>query len=106
MHRRIVGGEVSRQQSRRPRLRICVVLWAALIVVGLAFPLQSAMAAPFGFAPKAEVATGAQPEAVIAGDLNGDGKQDLVVADGEESTVSGLLGKGDGSFQPQVDYET
>jgi hypothetical protein len=80
---------------------------AALIAVGLAFPLQSAAAATtFGFAPKADVATGAGPEAVAAGDLNGDGKQDLVVADGEAGTVSVLLGKGDGTFEAKVDYPT
>ncbi|WP_263373831.1 beta strand repeat-containing protein [Granulicella aggregans] len=39
-----------------------------------------------------------------AGDFNGDGFQDLVVGNYEENTVSILLGKGDGTFQPEVKY--
>ena len=39
------------------------------------------------------------------GDFNGDGKPDLAVANGyPSSTVSVLLGKGDGSFQAAVNY--
>jgi hypothetical protein len=45
---------------------------------------------------------------VAAGDINGDGKLDLVVAESNgsnnQSVVSVLLGNGDGTFQPQVDY--
>src|SRR4029077_4136785 len=36
---------------------------------------------------------------VIAGDFNGDGKPDLVVANSSSSNVSILLGNGDGTFQ-------
>jgi hypothetical protein len=39
----------------------------------------------------------------VAG-LNGDGKLDLVVANGNSSTVGVLLGNGDGTFQPVVIY--
>jgi hypothetical protein len=37
-------------------------------------------------------------------DVNGDGKPDLVVANQASSTVSVLLGNGDGTFQPAVSY--
>jgi hypothetical protein len=38
--------------------------------------------------------------------VNGDGKPDLVIANGGDTTVSVLLGNGDGTFQPRVDYAT
>ena len=40
----------------------------------------------------------------MAGDFNGDGRLDLAVANYGDNTVSVLLGKGDGTFQPQVTY--
>ena len=45
--------------------------------------------------------------ASAAADLNQDGKTDLVVANNnfqQPSTISVLLGKGDGTFKPTVNY--
>lgn len=52
-------------------------------------------------------ATGFSPTWVTAGDLTGDGKADLVVVDtlgndAQAFTLSFLLGKGDGTFFPQI----
>lgn len=50
------------------------------------------------------VKAGQIPNAVIAADLNNDGKLDLVVSDGKNSVISVFLGNGDGTFQPRVTY--
>lgn len=44
------------------------------------------------------------PQALAAADFNADGKLDLAVANAGAGTVSILLGNGDGTFAPRVDY--
>ncbi len=46
------------------------------------------------------------PDAMVAGDFNGDGRLDLAIANYNSGTVSILLGNGDGTFRPPVDYST
>ncbi len=48
---------------------------------------------------------GSDPYSVAAGDFNGDGKLDLAVANVNDTTVSILLGKGNGTFQTQSPYQ-
>jgi hypothetical protein len=43
---------------------------------------------------------------LAAADLNGDGKLDLVITNFNAATISVLLGNGDGTFQPHVEYTT
>src|SRR5262249_54582112 len=59
-----------------------------------------------GFAAATPYATGGTPEPVAVGDLNGDGRPDLAVANTDSNTVSVLLGNGDGTFQAQTQYPT
>jgi Bacterial Ig-like domain (group 3)/FG-GAP-like repeat len=46
------------------------------------------------------------PYSVAVGDFNGDGKLDIATADELLNKTSVLLGNGDGTFQPHVDYDT
>jgi hypothetical protein len=51
------------------------------------------------FMPKAQSpVTGSVPASVAVADFNGDGKEDLAVANAGSNTITILLGKGDGSF--------
>jgi uncharacterized repeat protein (TIGR01451 family) len=44
--------------------------------------------------------------AVVVSDLDGDGNADIIVANSNDASLSILLGKGDGTFQPAVRYST
>jgi len=50
--------------------------------------------------------SGTLPDAVIAGDFNGDGNLDLATANGGTNNISVLLGNGNGAFQTAVNYAT
>lgn len=52
----------------------------------------------FTTAPGSPVAVGTGPDALSVGDFNGDGFEDLVVANHDSDDVTILLGNGDGSF--------
>lgn len=54
----------------------------------------------FMLTPGSPVAVGANPRSVAVGDLDGDGKQDLAVANADSDNVSLLKGDGLGGFTP------
>jgi len=58
------------------------------------------------FGPGTEFGVGAYPVAVAIGDLDGDGRSDLAVANRSSNTVSVLRGRGDGTFGPKTDFGT
>ena len=57
-------------------------------------------------APSPASTVGNAPGFLAAADLNNDGKLDLVVVNSISHNVSVLLGKGNGMFQPAVNYNT
>jgi hypothetical protein len=50
------------------------------------------------FQPQAVYSVGSNPSAMVASDFNGDGRFDLATLNGNDSTSTVLLGKGDGTF--------
>ncbi len=60
--------------------------------------------APTTFLVAPAVALSGAPSSVATGDLNGDGKLDLVIANFDAGKISVLLGQGDGGFASPVDY--
>jgi Flp pilus assembly secretin CpaC len=56
-----------------------------------------------GVFPRHDAATGNGPVALAAADFDGDGHQDLVVANQTDGTISILLGAGDGTFATRTD---
>jgi hypothetical protein len=75
----------------------------SVVDFGTNAPTWTIRLAPAGAAFQ-PIPVGTSPDAIVAGDFNGDGHLDLAVANGGDNTVSILLGNGDGTFQPQVTY--
>src|SRR6266478_8010713 len=80
---------------------------AAVITSVLLLSLTTSAGVSFG--PPVNYPAGRSPWAVASVDLNNDGKLDLVVTNdiggNFRSTVSVLLGNGDGTFQPALTYK-
>jgi len=56
------------------------------------------------FIARRDFAAGSQPISVAVGDFNGDGLEDLAVANNGSNNVSVRLGNGDGTFQGAVNF--
>ena len=70
----------------------------AHLAVLLYFLIGTLAATALGFKPPIDYGVGDYPDSIAAGDFNRDGKRDLVVANYSSSSVSVLLGNGNGTF--------
>jgi len=74
-------------------------------IVGVTSPFAGVMLNNGGgaFAPQVQYPLGGAPHAIDTGDINGDGRVDLVVAiNNPQVSLSLLIGNGDGTFQAPV----
>jgi hypothetical protein len=79
--------------------------FVALGFVALGLVLGAPGKSKAGFVTAPTYPAGDGPSSVAVGDFNGDGRPDLVVANEWGSTVTVLLGNGDGAFQAAQSYD-
>jgi hypothetical protein len=102
-----MGRRFDRWPGRRAALGCAVLVAGAGVALTLGIARLSAGSAPSFSAPRS-YPTGSEPGSVAIGDLNGDGRPELVTANGlyETNTVSVLANRGDGTFRAKRDYAT
>lgn len=84
---------------RRSLDRAALVSAGLLSLLGSACKAQAPPQAPFTPAPGSPIAVSGGPANLALGDVNRDGKQDLVVLCGKSRGVTVLLGQGEGRFR-------
>src|SRR5262245_61649416 len=86
-----------------PGCMAAATLWMSSL--GTLLP-DVAAGGPLFSAPFLSFDTGINPRSVAIGDLDGDGKSDLAVANVLSNSVSVLLAHGDGTFGTRTDFPT
>jgi hypothetical protein len=97
-------GEMKRLPPIRNVRRRKVLVLAGLLVLSSSLGAAAHTGSAPSFAAARSHATGRTPVSVAIGDLNGDGKPDLVTTNYDAYTVSVLLSRGEGSFRAKHDY--
>ena len=110
----LCDNNVAPASIRRPTCHVTVEWPSAVTAQNLRqFYMPMAVPADVGaqgnvifWRPQSDYATGNTPAGVAVGDFNGDGNLDMAIVNQAQSTVSVLLGNGDGTFAAHVDYAT
>lgn len=88
-----------RRGVRRAAILVCI--GTTLVLGGVA---RSAAGPSLSFAAANQYAAGKRPCSMAIGELNGDGKSDIVTADCDSNKVSVLRNRGDGTLEGKSDY--
>src|SRR5205823_6032927 len=98
------GAGRSGMRARTPFLSCRGLTLAALLIAALLPPPHASAqgANPISFMPPQIIQMPGGASGIVAGDLDGDGKGDLVVNGGTQIAI--LYGRGDGTFESPVSY--
>src|SRR5690242_1372303 len=108
-HERTIVRAISRSHTPRkplmlrPRPLRASTFLLCVMSMGLMLP-RSTSAQAFNLAVRLDFTAGTGPAGIAIGDLNGDGRPDLVVANDNANTVSVLLGNA--TFGAKTDFAT
>src|SRR5262245_32737654 len=80
-----------------PTLSRSVLMAAAALLA-----CSTAARAQLDFAARRDLSIGGTPHGIVVTDLNGDGKKDILAANGSSDAFSILMGAGGGVFKPEV----
>ena len=80
-----------------------ITRWVALSFAALALTVDCAAAGQFGHVKHTKAGV-SHPYIVVTAQLTGSGNADLVLTDYVGGHVSVLLGNGDGTFQPPLEF--
>jgi len=102
LEKRVADGQCGPWAFRASRSSFAVAV--ALLAVLVLGSSTTVGAQTVSFIAPRDFGVGPSPVSVAMGDFNGDGVQDLAVADYDSDRVSVLMGNGDGSFQASHDF--
>src|SRR5437870_2776206 len=86
--------------------RESVFLSLASLIVSLVLPMAAVASGTISFASQQQYVTGNGTESAQVGDINGDGKPDIVASEVYQNTISISYGNGDGTFQSAIQIPT
>ena len=84
--------------------QLSIAATSSIAGLGVIAAPPSPPSCPPSFSTPAFSAAGSNPYAAVVADLNSDGHPDAIISNGQSSNLSIMLGAGDGTFEPAVQY--